>query len=241
MEKLIQWALVGCLVLLASGCATVSQPINYSGVTEENARIGILLAEPADATTAYTGQIGLLDYAIIAGMNDGLDEYLATLTFDDYLNLPSELATIVSKQGQTPIIIEPRMSLEKSKELKAHKDGISSNNYSEYQQQNELDYLLVVRLASIGTTRPYYGPVPTAEPSSQAIVWGELVDLDDNRVLWFRNVSTVSAIPEPWDEADTNYPNLTDSVYEALNSSLETIRAELAGSKVSPKTAALNN
>lgn len=227
MSKNLFFYITLCFTLLASGCASIPTPIDYRGVSKEQARIGIALSEPSKATTSYYGQIGLLDYAIIAGMNSGLDDYLASLSFEDYQSLTTDIQSIVSAQGHLPVVIEPAMSREEATKLKSHKDGVGQNDYRQYQEQHGLDYMLVLRLSSIGTTRPYYGPVPTAAPTTQAVIWGELVDLHSNRVVWFRNVDVKKSIQEPWDEPDQQYPNLTNALFQALNSALESVKLQL--------------
>ena len=71
-----------------------------------------------------------------------------------------------------------------------------------------------------GIWRPTSGSVsivPTSVPMAQVFGQGMVVDLADNKLLWFKPFAVVQAAQGEWDEPD--YPNLTNAFYQAMDSS----------------------
>lgn len=229
--RLLRLFISFCLLLALYGCAAVQKPIHLSSETlsQKDKRIGLLYTEPAKATTSYTGSIGLLDYAIIASANQGLDKHLETLKFPEYEDFIRTIKEDIEKNGGEIVIIDTPLTRASAEELKAPKEGKSNNNFSTYQNKYNLDMLLLINFKTTGTTRSYYGFIPTSEPTAQTIITGQLVDLNTNQLLWYSNSISQKVISSPWDESDIGYPNLTSSVYQSLNDTLKAINYELEG------------
>ncbi len=212
------------LVALTVGCVSIPSAIKLDETADiKDVKVGILLAEPVQADTFFTGSIGLLDLAIIYGMNQSLRDHLKTLDFKGFSKAGTGFAGILEEKGFVAELIEQPMSREAASKLKLHENGKSPNDLSSY--ADRYDRVLLLRIGSIGTTRDYYGPLPTSEPVATATLIGELVDVKTKKVYWYQNLSATKVIPEPWDEQ--GYPNLTNSVYAALNDSTEKLKAAL--------------
>lgn len=208
------------LTTLLSGCVSAPKPIAFTTDIPENQKIGILIGKPVAAHAEFTGSIGLLELPIIMAVNSSLRTHLTTLKFDDeFSRLPKRIKPILEKNKSVEIEYIPVDSLA----LYAHKEGISQNDYSIYKDKYNLKYLLVLQAYQIGITRPYHSFMPTAPPTANASIWGELVDLSNKKVLWYRDVAATLVIPEPWDEKESEFANLTDSIYLALNQAMDKI------------------
>ncbi len=208
------------LTTVLSGCVSIPKPIAFTSNIPENQKIGILIGKPVAARVNFTGSIGLLELPVILAVNSSLTTHLTTLTFDsEFSRLPKRIRSILEKNKSVEIEYIPVDTLA----FLAHKEGISQNDYSIYKDKYNLNYLLVLQAAWIGITRPYYSIMPTAPPTANASIRGELVDLSNKKVLWYREVATNQAIPEPWDEKETRYANLTDSIYLAFNQAMDKI------------------
>jgi hypothetical protein len=228
--KLLKLIFSFALLLSVIGCATTQKPIPFSStVFNENKKIGIVYTAVPKATTSYTGSIGLLDYAVISAANEGLDSYLATLTFPEYDQFQSALAESLTSKGINLIEIKEPITREKAKNLKRPSEGKSKNDFSEYKSEYDLDMLILIDLTAIGTTRSYYGFLPTSEPLAHSSVVGQLIDLESNQLHWYSSTVNIKTIPTPWDEADASYPNLTTSVYQSLDEAFETIKYQVEG------------
>ena len=206
------------IIPILCGCVTAPKPIAFSTHPQENTKIGVLLSEHPKAGALYTGSVALLDWGIIEAANVSLNKHLKTLSFDDDHHLFFEQAeAVLRKRGYLVEIVNERMPFEFAIKLKTHENGITQNDYTIYKEKYGLKHLLIVRINGMGTTRPYSGFIPTAPPVATATIWGELVDLESKNVLWYQTVTANKVIPEPWDEKNSGYANLTNSIYSVLN------------------------
>jgi hypothetical protein len=80
-----------------------------------------------------------------------------------------------------------------------------------------VDRLLLVYVTATGATRSYYSIVPTSVPMAQVGGQGMVVDLADNKLLWFQPFVAVQAAQGEWDEP--TYSNLSNAFYQAVDNS----------------------
>ncbi|MDM7861532.1 hypothetical protein QTP81_13095 [Alteromonas sp. ASW11-36] len=215
-------------IVVLSGCVSTQEMITVDEASLSNNEVvvGIILTEAPLAETFYTGSIGLLDYAIIAGVNSTLDKHLNSLVFDDYPKIAQQLQTVLHNKGVNTLLIETPIALKEAEKLKRPSKGKSKTSFVGYQEKYNIDYLLLVHLQQVGTTRSYYGPVPTSEPVATVAMSGQIIDLATHDLKWFYDASSQQVIETPWDESEVQFPNLTTAIYQAL----ETSTRELVGS-----------
>ena len=237
-KKLLLLSLIFFSTLTLIGCVNIPEPIPLQIPSDDKVNIGVILTEPPEAAAQYTGNIGLLDLAIISGANSALNSHLKTLTFEDYEALPAQIVEILEARGFHAQVIDQVIPRDIAKKLSSHKEGLSQNDFLPYLDNIDVDYVLLLNMSAIGTTRPYYGFLPTAPPQANTALWGELVNLGSKKVFWYKGINSLKTIPEPWDEPDQGYPNLTNAVYLSLNEVLEMVKVELGNpeaEKVSAK------
>lgn len=211
------------------GCVAVQQPISFS-LSPETAKgsIGIVQVESPVPGAQYTGNIGLLDLAIIAAANGGLNKHLKQQDFAaDYQKLPTELQGILEAKGYKVVMIDKDINTKVAAKFKAPVKGVNKTNFSSYKTQYGVDHLLILAMPSVGTTRSYYGPIPTSEPLATATISVELVDLNSNKVEWFSRETSSHVIEKPWDEGSKNWPNLTNAVFTSVDEAVKLIKTEL--------------
>lgn len=225
-NKIKNILLITATLFIATGCVSVQEPIPFKPMTNTNATVGVMYVEPVPAETQYTGSIGLLDYAIIAGVNSSLDEYLKSLTFEDYPLLASLVADKLKEKGFNARLIDTPVSLELAKKIDAPKENVNKSDFKPLIKNEPMEYLVLIQKSAIGTTRSYYGPVPTSEPLALTALNVQMVELATGNVLWYRNIRKVATIETPWDEPD-NYPNMTNSIYTNFNQAMQEVLAEL--------------
>lgn len=225
------------LLSLVVGCVSLPDPVPFSMPKVDETKLGIVLVEQSEASATYTGSIGLLDLAIISAANSSLNKHLKTLSFDDYQALPVTLKESLESKGYD-VVIKKQLSLDEGKKLKLPKNGQSQNTgyYTEMGLSDNVDYLLVLRSGALGTTRPYYGPVPTANPLTNANIIVELTDLKTSKVLWYKVATSQQVIQEPWDESKAGYPNLTSGLFSSVNQAIEMLKADVENPGSSQKT-----
>lgn len=233
-------------VALITGCTPMQPNIALSSNAHQDLNgktVAIVKVSAPEAETHYTGQIGLLDYAIIAGVNSGLDKHLKSLTFDSYDTIETKVQEALNKKGFTTKLISPHLAFEVGEDFKMPTEGKSKIPVEKIPGAEEFDYLLVLRMTAIGTSRSYYGPAPTSEPVGRAYIVGEIFKKDTKDLLWFHRADAEQVIPAPWDESDKGYPNLTNAVYQALEKAIRMITANLEHgqpAQLPPTSKALN-
>lgn len=210
------------------GCASVQQPVSFDLKPESNLSIGVVQVAPPEPGAQYTGNIGLLDLAIIAAANGGLNKHLKTQEFaNDYQSLPKEVGNILESKGYKVVVIDKDIDIKSAAKFKAPQKGINKTDFSKYKTEHGITHLLVLKMPMVGTTRSYYGPVPLTEPTAQAIINAMMVDLQSNKLEWYSTATSSKVIEKPWDEGNKKWPNLTNSVFTAVNEATKLIKTEL--------------
>lgn len=213
--------------LVLTGCAAVQQDIKFQGAGLENKSVVVVKGELPVAESQYTGSIGLLDYGIISAANSGLDKHLKGLTFSEFDQVYGTIETQL-KKNKANVSFEAKVLDRKAIEkIKAPSNGKNVNDLKTFTDVAKADYVLLVLPGHLGTTRSYYGFVPTSEPTTVAGVQVILIDVKTNELKWYRNISSSKTIPAPWDE--TNFPNLTSNLYKNVDELNKLMEAELSG------------
>lgn len=210
------------------GCASVQEPVSFNLKPESSFSIGVVQVASPEPGAQYTGNIGLLDLAIISAANSGLNKHLKTQEFvQDYQSLPKEVGKILEAQGHKVVMIEKDIDAKAAAKFKAPQKGLNKTDFSKYKTEHGITHLLVLRMPMVGTTRSYYGPVPLTEPTAQATINAMVVDLQSNKLEWYATATSSKVIEKPWDESDKNWPNLTNSVFTAVDEATKLIKTEL--------------
>ena len=210
------------------GCASVQQPVSFNLKPESNLSIGVVQVASPEPGAQYTGNIGLLDLAIIAAANGGLNKHLKTQEFaSDYQSLPKEVGKILESQGYKVVMIDKDIDAKAGAKFKNPQKGVNKTDFSKYKTEYGISHLLVLKMPMVGTTRSYYGPVPLTEPTAQAIINAMVVDLQSNKLEWYTTATSSKVIEKPWDEGDKKWPNLTNSVFTAVDEATKLIKTEL--------------
>ncbi|HWV14665.1 MAG TPA: hypothetical protein VN030_04475 [Cellvibrio sp.] len=225
--------------LATTGCATAQKPISFNLNPDANRTIGIVQVEAPVPAAQYTGSIGLLDLAIIATANSGLNAHLKTQKFDgDYKELPKNLKTILENKGYKVVLIDKSIDIKAASKYKEYKNGVNTNDFSKYKTEHGVADLLLLNMSAVGTTRSYYGPVPLTEPTANVVIRGAIINLDNNKLEWLTTANSSKVIEKPWDESAKKWPNLTNAIYTAVNESTKLIQTEIENPELVNKTAA---
>jgi hypothetical protein len=216
------------------GCVTPQAPVQLSSAVQGKSVV-IVQGELPQAETQYTGNIGLLDYGIISATNSSLDKHLKALTFPEYQMTITTLEKKLKEKGLTISHYGKKLTADEMGKIKAAKDGKNMTDLTSYLTTSASDYVLFVLPGHLGTTRPYYGPVPTAEPVAVAAVTIQLIDVKTKELKWYSLVNATNTIAAPWDEEA--FPNLTNAVYKSVNDLSRMLDAELSSGNTASKIA----
>lgn len=207
-----------CLALL-TGCATPQPPVPMDQAfwNEKQERIGVAYTPLPAPTVALTGQQGLLDYAVNSGMASGLRAKVETWDTSSLREIPQQAAALLQEKGYTVVKLDEPINVEALKKVPSEKTGFTAMDFQPLKAQNQIDKLVLFSFASAGTTRSYYSVAPTSVPVAQIVVSTYVIDLDDNRMLYYQPKVFSRAADGEWDEAP-EFPNLTNAFYQALDS-----------------------
>ncbi len=207
-----------CLALL-TGCATPQPPVPMDQAfwNEKQERIGVAYTQVPAPTVLLTGQQGLLDYAVNNGMASGLRAKVETWDASSLRELPQQVSAVLQEKGYTVVKLDEPINVEALKKVSSEKTGFTARDFQPFKAQKQIDKLVLFSFASVGTTRSYYSVAPTSVPVAQVVVTTYVIDLDDNRMLYFQPKVFSRAADGEWDEAP-EFPNLTNAFYQALDS-----------------------
>ncbi|MGN7740655.1 hypothetical protein ACTJKT_11770 [Pseudomonas sp. 22526] len=208
--------LLACLAL--TGCANVQQPIaldqQFWGAKEPT--IGVAITVLPAPELMLTGSQGLLDVAINKGVNSKLSDNVKTWEVRDLDTLPDVIVAKLQAKGYKAKRIIDQIDLKNYKNI-SFREGYMTKDMTPMKAMYGVDRLLLVNVFVTGATRSYYSLVPTSVPMAQVGGQGMVVDLADNKLLWFQPFAAVQAAQGEWDEP--NYANLSNAFYQAMDSS----------------------
>ncbi|MCW8125433.1 hypothetical protein [Microbulbifer halophilus] len=215
------------------GCATPQPPVplDQQFYTAEDKKVGLMLEAPEAPDLALEGNIGLLDYAIIAAATSSLSEHFEKQNLNEFLAVAEELSSSLEKDGLTVVRLEvpeeaPKLAKFKDPDSK-DQTYYASRDHRGLVAEHGVDYLLKLKATRAGLARPYYGFVPTDDPRAVFDVHGELIDLSTNELLWYANISQSAYATGEWDEGP-NFPGLTNTYYVVMNKARQDVVNALA-------------
>ena len=211
-------AMVLAWVALLGGCATGYKPIQLEASfwQDRQSVVGVVTETIPEPAAQMTGGQGLLDIAINKGNAGLMVDQLKRLDVKRAAAISENLAKGLSSRG-IKVNQLATIDVKKYAEFKpeANPELYASRNFQELKSQG-IDRLLLVSVVNIGTVRPYYGFIPMGPPRATFAVKGQLVDLKDNKLLWYNSHSATSVIAEPWDQ-EPDFPNLSAAVLKNLS------------------------
>ena len=216
LRTLAAVTLLACLTL--TGCANVQPPVplDQQFWDAKEPTIGVAITELPPPVLALTGNQGLLDYAINAGVNSKLSDNVKTWQVRDFDTLPDVIVAKLQAKGYKAKRIDEKVDLKTYKETK-FREGYTIKDLTPMKTKYGVDRLLLVYVTATGATRSYYSIVPTSVPMAQVGGQGMVVDLADNKLLWFQPFVAVQAAQGEWDEP--TYTNLSNAFYQAVDNS----------------------
>ena len=208
--------LLACLTL--TGCANVQPPVplDQQFWDAKEPTIGVAISVLPPPVLALTGNQGLLDYAINSGVNSKLSDNVKTWQVRDLDTLPDAIVAKLQAKGYKAKRIDEKVDLAAYKETN-FREGYTVKDLTPIKAKYGVDRLLLVYVTATGATRSYYSIVPTSVPMAQVGGQGMVVDLSDNKLLWFQPFVAVQAAQGEWDEP--TYTNLSNAFYQAMDNS----------------------
>ena len=219
LHALRTWAALTLLACLAlTGCAHVQPPVplDHQFWDAKEPTIGVAITVVPEPVLALTGNQGILDYAINKGVNNKLSDNVEKWQVGDLNTLPDVLVAKLQAKGYKAKRINEPFDLKIYKET-SFREGYMTRDMTPVKATYGVDRLLLVNVYATGATRSYYSIVPTSVPMAQVGGQGMVIDLADNKLLWFKPFVATQAAQGEWDEP--TYTNLSNAFYQAVDNS----------------------
>jgi hypothetical protein len=207
---------IACLTL--TGCTHVQPPValDQQFWDAKEPTIGVAISVVPQPVLALTGTQGLLDLAINTSVNSSLSKNVETWQVRDLNTLPDAIVARLQAKGYKAKRINEPLDLKVYKEV-TFREGYTVRDLTPIKATHGVDRLLLINVLATGATRSYHSVVPTSVPMAQVGGQGMMVDLADNKLLWFSPFSVVQPAQGEWDEPA--YTNLTNAFYQAMDAS----------------------
>lgn len=221
MKKIL--VLLACCGFALSGCA----PVRYKPIALDSSfwqqRQGVIgiASEPIPESTAHMlGNQGLLDIAINQSNAKNMSERLKTADTQRIKEIPDHLTKQLEARGFKVKKLDVGFDPKKFTEYKpvTNPEQFANRDYRQLATAEEIDHLLLVTVARVGTARGYYGFIPLGPPRASVVITGQVVDLKTNKLLWYSNREVSIPIAEPWDE-EPEFPNVMKAVAKGIEES----------------------
>lgn len=186
------------------GCAKQPNvPLADNFWQDKKQKIAVVTTKSPTPHVYQTGGEGLLDYAINSVANNGLGEHLSSTDLTWYRKLPQNFVTRLKQSNVYAQAYDEQP-----------KSGAGHAQYFSFARLQGADKLLLIDLEAVGVQRSYYSFVPTGDPKAYCVLKGELIDTNNNQVLWRYKSDILQPIQGNWDQSP-NYPNLTHALENA--------------------------
>lgn len=226
--KRLRAALVIGLALMGAACANKVPRIAPSAqIWDRNLAVGVAVM-PLPAAAAYkAGQQGLLDVAINSAMASDLDSHLNRLDVTGIYEAGDQIIGKLTSRGvPAQRIAEP---VDPERFPKSGGDGkhMADRNYDVLASRYGVQRLVLIHLASIGTSRNYFGFVPTSSPKGYARATAQMIDLRTGELLWSAASVRYQDVSGDWDQPPA-FPNVDHAIADTLHAIARDLSGDLA-------------
>ncbi|MBP4142608.1 hypothetical protein J3S90_12425 [Flavobacterium sp. P4023] len=209
------------LALTLTSCVT-SLPLNQQFYNTK--KVGIILKVDSIGMSKAGGQ-GLLDMALTPGnrFTEPLKKVEPKLKMNE--TMQTEIANILKSKNKTYEFITEKIdytTLNKFEKPNSNKK-YSKKDFRDFKSKNNVDEIMLVKV-KYGILVSYYGMIEL-DKQGYVNIGTEVIDLIDNSLLQQENFQTAAKMNGNWKKGD-DYGNLTNSIQEAINSSITTLKTK---------------
>ncbi|AZN67196.1 hypothetical protein DX910_01585 [Acinetobacter haemolyticus] len=213
---------IAVVAVTFSGCATLKPMELQSDFWQQpNKKVAVVVYELPKSAAYKAGNQGLLDVAINNAISNKFDNFVESLQFEPYSTLAEDIEKEFDQRGfdATVVKLDPKNipALEKTAEQKKN-PAVFQMNLAAVPDLKDKDLVFIVTSNQVGTTRSYYGFVPTSAPQGVYGGIAHLVDVKTNEIKWWKPVNVVKPVSGKWDQPPS-YPNVAQAVDLAIEAS----------------------
>ncbi|HZP13663.1 MAG TPA: hypothetical protein VFB36_14690 [Nevskiaceae bacterium] len=221
-------ACVVALALIATACANKVPRIAPSAqIWDRNVAVGVAMM-PLPAAAAYKeGSQGLLDIAINSAMASDLDSHLSRLDVTGIDQAGDQIIGKLESRGVRAQRISEAIDPERFPKSGGDGKHTAERNYDVLATRYGVQRLVLIQLASVGTTRHYFGFVPTSSPKGYARATAQMIDLRTGELLWSAASVRRQDVADEWDQPPA-FPNVDRAIADTLRAVAHDLASDLA-------------
>ncbi|WP_419661113.1 uncharacterized protein Dvar_15340 [Desulfosarcina variabilis str. Montpellier] len=201
-----------------SGCAK-NVALKKTLWEKPDAKVGIAIETlPELHTQQKGGGLGLLEVGINALVNSTLRDHLKETSCDSFSGIKKKFAGRIKAGGLEPIIIDDYIDVKSLPEVENKQEGKSDIDVSSLAEKYDVDYLLMLKIKSVGTTRNYFFVIPVGAPKAYCVAGGKLIEGKTNEEYWAYTMKQDEVkvdIEGEWDNPP-DYPELDAAIEKAI-------------------------
>ena len=210
------------LTVALAGCEK-SIPLDQSFWQARSARVGVALVKYPEPSAYRYGQEGLLDLAINEALAAPLKAFLRTADLVPFGTRAERYVARLNERGFAARRLETPLDLAQFPTFEGPGDANFDRDLRRLAEAEGLDFLVVLSIEAVGTTRDYYGFIPLGPPRAICRAKGRLVDLRSNALRWqafTAGEEAVVRVEGDWDQPP-QYPNLGRALQKAIEQAAE--------------------
>lgn len=233
MKSLIKLLLNSLLVFtffILSGCAAPNVALQKNFWKRTNTKsIEIALGKTPPADLFMRGQ-GALDFAIAYAVNKDFIKYLNNYNAYSFNQLQSDFVLNLKKGGIQAVIYHDL--IEDIENLPDEEHDVKKYSKKSYRSLSlgKHKLLLILSIKRLGADRLYYGMVPLGAPHAICIAEGQLVNLDDDKILWRLTTTQNVPVDGEWNQPPS-YPNFTTALNKAVSKAKDALLKDFWSSR----------
>jgi len=188
--------LLGCSIL--EGCTPPNVPLTDSFWQNSQQKMTVATVVPPTPGMYKKGPQGVVDMMISYAADEDFTNYISKTDLTWYGNFKADFIKELQKRNMQASIYPDNIP-------------IKQKDYSSIFAQTNSNNLLLIRLEALGAVREYYGFIPLDAPKGYCVLSGELINLQNNQVLWRDRVELSQPVSGKWDQPQ-HYPNFSDAL-----------------------------
>lgn len=227
MKKIKYYALLVIVTLFFSGCSSVVQKsviFNNNDITTGSKVVGIIGIKNPEVSVAFPGADCLLCIGVAMASHGVLRDHAKTLNSSELTLLQNDLVKKLNAKGYTVKVLDKSFDISKVEKNNEVKEGYSKYNFSSFAKEG-VNSILVLNIKEVGFKRAYQSYVPTEPMKAQIVADGYMVNVSDNKLLWFKEYKLSKGVVGEWN-VEPKFPLLTNSFYSLIEEFKDTVISE---------------
>lgn len=208
--------LLSMIAIILAGCATPQQQVKFSqqslGGPSEN--IAVLQSNLPTVSVTFPGADCLLCIGAAMATHSQFRDHTKTLTSSDLQPLQDAVVARLRAKGLKAAKIATPIEVRKLNSVKEAREGHARQDFSQFAKEGYTT-VVVIDIKQVGFRRKYASYIPTEPMKAGVTAEVYMVQLSDNKLLWFDNFDLSKGLVGEWD-APPKFPEITNAYFSLI-------------------------